>query len=32
MTLKLLSKYTDCIRTYSTVGLEMLPKIVREKI
>ena len=28
--LKLLSKYTDCIRTYSTVGLEMLPKIVRE--
>lgn len=28
--LKLLSKYTDCIRTYSTVGLEMIPKIARE--
>ena len=28
--LKLLSKYTDCIRTYSTVGLEMVPKIARE--
>lgn len=28
--LKLLSKYTDCIRTYSTLGLEMIPKIARE--
>ena len=28
--LKLLSKYTDCIRTYSTVGLEMIPAIARE--
>ncbi|MDZ7819836.1 MAG: hypothetical protein U5K55_15025 [Aliarcobacter sp.] len=28
--LKLLSKYTDCIRTYSTVGLEMIPSIARE--
>ena len=28
--LQLLSKYTDCIRTYSTVGLEMIPKIARE--
>jgi exo-beta-1,3-glucanase (GH17 family) len=28
--LKLLSKYTDCIRTYSTVGLEMIPDIARE--
>ncbi len=28
--LKLLSKYTDCIRTYSTVGLEMIPGIARE--
>lgn len=28
--LKLLSKYTDCIRTYSSVGLEMIPKIARE--
>lgn len=28
--LALLSKYTDCIRTYSTVGLEMIPKIARE--
>ena len=28
--LQLLSKYTDCIRTYSTVGLEMVPKIARE--
>ncbi|MGE0051758.1 MAG: glycosyl hydrolase [Arcobacter sp.] len=28
--LKLLSKYTTCIRTYSTVGLEMIPKIARE--
>ncbi len=28
--LALLAKYTDCIRTYSTVGLEMIPKIARE--
>lgn len=28
--LQLLSKYTDCIRTYSTVGLEMIPAIARE--
>ena len=28
--LKLLSKYTNCIRTYSTVGLEMIPAIARE--
>lgn len=28
--LALLSKYTDCIRTYSTVGLEMIPRIARE--
>ena len=28
--LELLSKYTDCIRTYSTVGLEMIPKIAKE--
>ncbi len=28
--LALLAKYTDCIRTYSTVGLEMVPKIARE--
>lgn len=28
--LQLLSKYTNCIRTYSTVGLEMVPKIARE--
>lgn len=28
--LALLSKYTDCIRTYSTLGLEMIPKIARE--
>lgn len=28
--LKLLSKYTNCIRTYSSVGLEMVPKIARE--
>ena len=28
--LQLLAKYTDCIRTYSTVGLEMIPKIARE--
>lgn len=28
--LKLLSKYTDCIRTYSVIGLEMIPKIARE--
>ena len=28
--LKLLSKYTNCIRTYSTVGLEMIPRIARE--
>lgn len=27
--LKLLSKYTNCIRTYSTVGLEMIPAIAR---
>lgn len=28
--LKLLSKYTSCIRTYSTIGLEVVPKIARE--
>ncbi|MCX6076176.1 MAG: glycosyl hydrolase [Campylobacterales bacterium] len=28
--LTLLSKYTDCIRTYSILGLEMVPKIARE--
>jgi exo-beta-1,3-glucanase (GH17 family) len=28
--LKVLSKYTDCIRTYSTLGLEMIPAIARE--
>lgn len=28
--LALLSKYTACIRTYSTVGLEIIPKIARE--
>ncbi len=28
--LKLLSKYTECIRTYSVLGLEMIPKIARE--
>ncbi|QKF81712.1 glycosyl hydrolase [Halarcobacter ebronensis] len=28
--LKLLSKYTSCIRTYSTVGLELIPKIAKE--
>ncbi|MDQ1245025.1 MAG: hypothetical protein QG565_1366, partial [Campylobacterota bacterium] len=28
--LTLLAKYTACIRTYSTVGLEMIPKIARE--
>lgn len=28
--LKLLSKYTTCIRTYSTIGLEIVPKIARE--
>lgn len=28
--LALLSKYTNCIRTYSTVGMEAIPKIVRE--
>ena len=28
--LQLLSKYTQCIRTYSTVGLEMIPEIARE--
>ncbi len=28
--LKLLAKYTDCIRTYSVLGLEMVPKIARE--
>ena len=28
--LKLLSKYTTCIRTYSTVGLELVPKIANE--
>lgn len=28
--LSLLSKYTNCIRTYSTVGMEAIPKIVRE--
>jgi exo-beta-1,3-glucanase (GH17 family) len=28
--LALLSKYTTCIRTYSTLGLEMIPRIARE--
>lgn len=28
--LVLLSNYTNCIRTYSTVGMESIPKIVRE--
>jgi exo-beta-1,3-glucanase (GH17 family) len=28
--LQLLAQYTTCIRTYSTVGLEMIPKIARE--
>lgn len=28
--LQLISKYSECIRTYSTVGLEMVPKIARE--
>lgn len=28
--LALLSNYTNCIRTYSTVGMEAIPKIVRE--
>ena len=28
--LKLLSKYTNCIRTYSSVGLEVIPQIARE--
>lgn len=28
--LALLSKYTNCIRTYSSVGLEIVPKIARE--
>ena len=28
--LKLLSKYTSCIRTYSTVGLEKIPNIARD--
>lgn len=28
--LELLSKYTGCIRTYSTVGLEIVPEIARE--
>lgn len=28
--LQLLSKYTNCIRTYSTIGLEMIPSIARE--
>ena len=28
--LVLLAKYTDCIRTYSVTGLEMIPKIARE--
>jgi exo-beta-1,3-glucanase (GH17 family) len=28
--LKHLSKYTDCIRTYSTIGLEKIPAIARE--
>ncbi len=28
--LALLAKYTTCIRTYSTVGLEMIPRIARE--
>lgn len=25
--LELFSKYTNCIRTYSTVGLELIPKL-----
>ena len=28
--LELLSKYTKCIRTYSTVGLELIPKIAKD--
>jgi len=28
--LKLISKYSECIRTYSSVGLEMIPDIARE--
>lgn len=28
--LELLSKYTSCIRTYSTVGQELVPKIAKE--
>ncbi|MHB9015848.1 MAG: glycosyl hydrolase, partial [Sulfurovum sp.] len=28
--LALLSVYTDCIRTYSTVGLEAIPQIARD--
>jgi exo-beta-1,3-glucanase (GH17 family) len=28
--LQLISKYSECIRTYSTVGLEMIPKIAKE--
>ena len=28
--LQLLAQYTTCIRTYSTVGLEMIPKVARE--
>lgn len=28
--LALLAKYTSCIRTYSTLGLEIVPKIARE--
>lgn len=28
--LELLSKYTNCIRTYSTVGLEAIPKYAKE--
>lgn len=28
--LELLSKYTNCIRTYSTVGLELIPKVAHE--
>jgi len=28
--LTLLSRYTNCIRTYSTVGLEAIPKVVKE--
>ena len=28
--LELFSKYTNCIRTYSTVGLELIPKVAKE--